>query len=295
MAYVKLDTGLLDSTLWVDRDGREVFITALLMALPHEVTEPAETFEVRSNEPTGFVVPVGWYGKVSAAGAGIVRRAGMEAEAGLSALERLAAPDPESRTPDFDGRRLVRVDGGYIVLNFMRYRDRDTTGAERQQRYRERHKGKKSDAVTVTGDTVTGRHVTQAVSSKQEAVGSKQEVSTTSTADRVRALLPELARQTFDDVAADNPDAVARALQSAHEPLTGGPSYSWPAIGQALIDYRARRKGEFVPVSFKRFLETNARPPLEDAPRPRKTNHDDTDAAIAEGVRRLNAAGVNHG
>lgn len=177
MAYVKLDTGLLDSTLWTDRDGREVFLTALLMALPHEVLEPTPELAVRSLDETGFVVPPGWYGRVPAAGVGIIRRAGVGIEEGLDALERLAAPDPESRTPDFDGRRLVRVDGGYIVLNFMKYRDRDTTAAERQQRYRDRHKGR--NAVTSKSNAVTERNVTQrnaVVSSKKEEVSRKQEV-----------------------------------------------------------------------------------------------------------------------
>jgi len=133
---------------------------------------------VRSLDATGFVVPPGWYGRVPAAGVGIVRRAGLDVEEGLDALERLAAPDPESRTPDFDGRRLVRVDGGYIVLNFMKYRDRDTTAAERQQRYRDRQKG--SNAVTSKSNAVTERNVAQrhaVVSSKKEVVSSKQEAS----------------------------------------------------------------------------------------------------------------------
>jgi hypothetical protein len=136
MAFVKLDCGILDSTLWADRDAKDLFITALLMAAPHELVEPMEQIRVRSLEKTGFVIPPGWYGMVRAAGQGIVRRHGMEMEAGLAALERLGAPEPDSRTPDFEGRRLARVDGGYIVLNFKKYRDKDHTSAERSRRYR---------------------------------------------------------------------------------------------------------------------------------------------------------------
>lgn len=140
MAFVKLDCGILNSTLWVEREPRDVFITALLMAVPFEVTQPMPQYKVNSTEETGFVVPPGWYGFVEAAGPGIVRRAIADPVLGMQALEKLGDPDPESRSADFDGRRLVRVNGGYIVLNFMKYRDKDNTAAIRQKRYRDRQK-----------------------------------------------------------------------------------------------------------------------------------------------------------
>ena len=154
MAFVKLDCGILNSTLWVERVPREIFITALLMAVPHEVTEPMPQISVRSLGHEGFIVPPGFYGFVAAAGLGIIRMAMVDAEAGMSALERLGQPDVESRTPDFDGRRLVRVDGGYIVLNFFKYREKDNTGAERAKRYRMR-KALSGDTVTRDSHTVT--------------------------------------------------------------------------------------------------------------------------------------------
>ncbi len=138
MAFVKLDTGILNSTLWVERECREVFITALLMAMPREFTEPQPQIEVRTLNPTGFVAPAGWYGFVEAAGIGIVRRAMVDHEAGMSALERLGSEDPESRSKEYGGRRLIRVNGGYLVLNFLKYRDKDHTAAERARRYRDR-------------------------------------------------------------------------------------------------------------------------------------------------------------
>ena len=138
MAFVKLDCGILDSTLWPDRDAREVFITALLMATPRELTEPMETLEVGSLTRAEFVVPPGWYGFVAASGTGIIHRAGLTLKEGILALERLGQPEYDSRTPDHEGRRLVRVDGGYIALNYDKYRQKDHTAAERSRRYRER-------------------------------------------------------------------------------------------------------------------------------------------------------------
>lgn len=149
MSFVKLDTGILDSTLWLNRDERDIFVTALLMAEPYEIQKPVEQIAADSLEKTGFVVPAGWYGFIRAAGPGIVRRALVAAEEGVAALVRLGSPDHESRTPDHEGRRMVRVDGGYLVLNFMRYRDRDETAAARMRRYRENKKVTRN-AVDVT-------------------------------------------------------------------------------------------------------------------------------------------------
>lgn len=146
MAFVKLDCGLLDSSLWIDREGRELFITALLMAVPHEVLSGMEQIEVDSLEKSGFVVPPGWYGLVRAAGSAIIHRSMMEMEMGMAALRRLGAPDADSRTLDFEGRRMIRVDGGFLILNYLKYREKDHTTAERSKRYRERKVRKKARA-----------------------------------------------------------------------------------------------------------------------------------------------------
>lgn len=151
MPFVKLDCGIVDSTLWADRDSREIFITALLMARPVEFDSPQEQIEVNTLALTGFKAPPGWYGFVEAAGPGIVRRAGLDAESGLEALRKLGDPDSGSRTPTHDGRRMIRVAGGYLILNYMNYRDKDYTAADRMRRLRERRR----NSVTRNVDTVT--------------------------------------------------------------------------------------------------------------------------------------------
>ena len=140
MPFVKLDVGILDSTLWIEKDQRDVFLTALLMAEPREFKEPLQQIEVDSMALTGFKAPPGWYGFVAAAGGGIVRRSLTEHFSGMKALRALGSPDVESRSKDFEGRRLIRIDGGYAILNFMAYRDRDYGAAERMRRMRERRK-----------------------------------------------------------------------------------------------------------------------------------------------------------
>lgn len=165
MGFVKLDCGILTSTLWFHRDCREVFITGLLMAEPFETTEPMAQIEVDTLRETGFMIPPGWYGMVPAAGVGIIRQAGLEREAGLEALRELGAADPESRSQDFDGRRMVRVNGGYLVLNFMKYRERDYTTAERSKRYREK---RKADAASRRVGVASRRDITQAEEEAEE-------------------------------------------------------------------------------------------------------------------------------
>lgn len=175
MAFVKLDTGILDSSLWLDRISREVFITSLLMAVPYELTAPANQLKVRSLEPTGFVIPVGWYGFIKAAGIGIANRALVDIELGLKSLEKMGSPEPESRSQDHEGRRLARVDGGYIVLNYFKYRDRDNS-AERQRKLRERRRLSPVTSRDITRDNPVTSRIAEA-----EAEEKKKDMSSSST------------------------------------------------------------------------------------------------------------------
>lgn len=162
MPFVKLDCDILRSTLWLDREARDVFITALLMAEPRQITEPMEQIKVGSLDETGWIVQPGWYGFVPASGPGLVRLSGCDDSEGMRALHRLGEPESESRSRDFEGRRLVRVDGGFIVLNFMKYRDKDFGAAERMRLLRLRKKAgvtpniktvtRNSDGVTPNSD-----------------------------------------------------------------------------------------------------------------------------------------------
>jgi len=168
MPFVKLDTGILNSTLWIEREQRELFITALLMAEPAEFQQPVRQIEIGALRFTDFYAPPGWYGFVPAASVGIIRRAGVDQEVGMEALRKLGEPELESRSKDFEGRRMIRIDGGFLILNYMKYRDKDHTAALRQQRLRDRRKALLGVTVTrdveeVTRDeAVTARNITHA-------------------------------------------------------------------------------------------------------------------------------------
>ena len=130
MAFVKLDCGILDSSLWTveDAETRVVFITMLAMS---------------DSE-----------GLCRATAPGIAARARIPLPRARKALERLEAPDPDDRSGVAEGRRVVRCAGGYQITNYMTYRAHDYTSATRMRRLRERRR------VTASRN-VTNRNVTQ--------------------------------------------------------------------------------------------------------------------------------------
>lgn len=172
-SFVKVDCGILDSSLYEHsaRDQRSVFLTSLFMAKPFELTTPMPQLAIREIVPTGWSVPPGWYGIVRASAVGIIQRDGIEKEAGYGALEALGAPDQDSRSQAFEGRRMVRVDGGYVILNYFTYRDRDYGSAERMRRLRGRRKAEKElfDTEDVTGVVTSDVTVTDSIEHRAEA------------------------------------------------------------------------------------------------------------------------------
>lgn len=130
MPYVKLDTAILDSTLWLENsDTCKVFMTMLAMARP--------------------------CGTVEATAPGIARRANLSISVVRAALETLEAPDPDSRTLADEGRRVKRVEGGYFITNYELYRNKDHTAAERKRRERAARKAAEAREVTRDGCDTT--------------------------------------------------------------------------------------------------------------------------------------------
>jgi len=119
MGYTKLFSSILLSTVWREPDHVRLTWIAL-MALADE------RGEVRSSVP-------------GLADVTRVTRAQLD-----DALERLAAPDPDSTNPAHEGRRIERADGGWRLLNHGYYKrlmsleDRRQKDAERQRRHRSR-------------------------------------------------------------------------------------------------------------------------------------------------------------
>jgi hypothetical protein len=176
MPYVKLDTKILDSSLWIEPTSRTIFITALLMARPLDLPDATTTYKIRSTEPDDFVIPPGEdYGFVAAAGSGIARRAMVDVEEGIKALEQLSSPDTESRTPSYEGRRMVRIDGGFIILNYKLHRDLDYS-TERVRKHRDAIKRKAllETVETPLRNDVTGNETQANAGSTTEAISKKK-------------------------------------------------------------------------------------------------------------------------
>lgn len=119
--YTKLAASILHSSIWSEDDRtRIVWITLLAMANQH--------------------------GEVLASIPGVARAAGVPLEDAKRALDRFLAPDPYSRTPDKEGRRIEAIDGGWVLVNHAKYRaafsrdDQKAKTAERVARHRAKAK-----------------------------------------------------------------------------------------------------------------------------------------------------------
>ncbi len=122
MPFVKLDCGIIHSSLWAESSDTKIcWITLLLLA-----------------DQNGFV---------RAAPSAIAREAGIPADVARRAISLFCSPDNESRSTENKGKRIARVEGGFHILNYEKYRERDYTNAERQKRWRE---SQKSNVTTVT-------------------------------------------------------------------------------------------------------------------------------------------------
>lgn len=121
MAYTKLFSSIVTSTIWSEDDKtRIVWITMLAIADKN--------------------------GEVQASIPGLARVAGVSVDDAQAAITKFLSPDPYSRTPDDQGRRIEPIPGGWALLNHAKYRamaskdESRASNAERQRRFREKEK-----------------------------------------------------------------------------------------------------------------------------------------------------------
>lgn len=135
--YTKLSSGITKSSVWSE---------------PYHVRVVWISF-LAEKDMNGFV---------AASKSGMIRICNVTPEEFEDAVTVLESPDPDSRTPDNDGRRLQKVDGGWIVLNHFLYRDMLSGSPEaikkRKQRERKRKQGTLGDmSPTCPGHEGTNR------------------------------------------------------------------------------------------------------------------------------------------
>ena len=74
-------------------------------------------------------------GNVEGSIPGIAHLAGISIGECETSLKTLMAPDPYSRTKDHEGKRITDVDGGWIILNRAKYRDKKAERTEYMRNY----------------------------------------------------------------------------------------------------------------------------------------------------------------
>lgn len=161
--FVKLYASILDSTIWAEPAPTvKVWLTLLAMA-----------------DPNGFV---------DGAMLGVMRRAIVSREECETAIRVLESPDPDSKTPDHEGRRIERKEGGWQILNHRKYRDLRTENqiavAQRVKEHRDRKKalavtdvtrsnarnGKKRDVRDVRAEVEVDVETTRSTTTPENAV-----------------------------------------------------------------------------------------------------------------------------
>jgi len=119
--FTKIFGSILNSSIWLDEDGHHRPMDVKLVWL---------TMLIMANE----------FGIVEATAAGIAKESGVLAKRVREIIDLLINPDPESRTPDNQGRRIEKVEGGWLVLNHEKYRSirnrKQMVDAARQRRHR---------------------------------------------------------------------------------------------------------------------------------------------------------------
>lgn len=109
--YTKLFSSITESTVWSEAySTRIVWVTLLAMVDQH--------------------------GCAYASIPGLARRANVTVDEARVAIDSFLAPDPDSRTKDNEGRRIVEIDGGWKLINHGKY-DQIRNSTERKEYKRE--------------------------------------------------------------------------------------------------------------------------------------------------------------
>ena len=111
--YTKLDNGIVTSSIWsADSDTRVVWITLLAMSDADGV--------VQSSIP------------------GLARVANVSLGACEKSLNYLSSPDSYSRSAEYEGRRIKAIEGGWLILNRIKYAEKDYGRADYWKNWRNR-------------------------------------------------------------------------------------------------------------------------------------------------------------
>lgn len=144
MTFTKLDHGIIHSSIWSEPlPTRILWITMLAM-----------------KDDSGFV---------ASSRSGLIRAANITPDEFDKAIKCLESPDEESRTRDYDGRRVEKVEGGWVILNHEKYRLHEDLKKEKHREYMRKWRDKKD---SVNNCEFTSDHVNLTSVSVSESVSS---------------------------------------------------------------------------------------------------------------------------
>ena len=154
MSYVKLHQELFESTIWQESTViRLAWITILLMA--------NKDGEVTTSIP------------------GLANRIGCSIPEAEEAIHKFLSPDKYSRTQQDEGRRLEIIEGGWVVLNHGKYRNKGSRSDAkeqnriRQQRYRDKQQ-RNGESVTNNAPVTDHMYIADADADTDTEIGSER-------------------------------------------------------------------------------------------------------------------------
>lgn len=119
--YTKLFSSILASSVWCsNKETKILWITLLAMAGKDGIAETSTP--------------------------GLARAAGLTIEETERGLVELRSPDPFSRTKEHEGRRIEPVDGGWVLLNHAKYREKMSIDERRKYKREKQKEYRKRDA-----------------------------------------------------------------------------------------------------------------------------------------------------
>ena len=115
-SFTKLFSSIMESTIWIEPYPTRIVWVAMLAMADRK-------------------------GRVCASVPGLAKRAGVTRDECEAALVTFLSPDPDSRTKALEGRRIEPIDGGWCLVNYVKYREmRDNEERREYQREWDRTK-----------------------------------------------------------------------------------------------------------------------------------------------------------
>ena len=169
MSFAKLDSGIVNSTLWVQPDDvLRVWIWMLSQADAQGV--------VRTAAPALALVCMKSVDRIR------------------EIIALLEAPDPDSRSENDDGRRIRKIEGGWQIINYGSYRQR-VSAEEKRENDRIRIAEKRAAAKATAGDNSSEcRNVSQPVASVVNVAQAEAEEEVEAEEQRQERVQPSAAR-----------------------------------------------------------------------------------------------------